>query len=131
MLSVTLDWAATASSAMAGVHKKCSGLKHLTKDPDYRCTPCQGTARPLDGRPKREIGPDKLEMVASFCYIGDMLLAASDCELSTTTHLKTAWKKSKSCYQFSLPATSLSRHVVMCTALVCGAQCSLPLRLGH
>ena len=35
------------------VHKKCSGLKHLTKDPDYRCTRCQGTARPLDGRPQR------------------------------------------------------------------------------
>ena len=51
------------------VHKKCSGLKHLTKDPDYRCTRCQGTARPLDSRPQRDVrvGPDKLEMVASFC----------------------------------------------------------------
>ena len=28
------------------VNKKCSGLKRLTKDPDYRCTRCQGTARP-------------------------------------------------------------------------------------
>ena len=25
------------------VHKKCSGLKCLKKDPDYRCTRCQGT----------------------------------------------------------------------------------------
>ena len=33
------------------VHKKCSGLKCLKKDPDYRCTRCQGIARPLDGRP--------------------------------------------------------------------------------
>ena len=32
-------------------HKKCSGLKRLTKDPDYRCTQSQGTASPLDGRP--------------------------------------------------------------------------------
>ena len=37
----------------------------------------------------------------------------------------------RSCYQFSLPATSLSRHMAMCTALVCGAQCSMPVRLGH
>ena len=46
------------------VHKKCSGLKRLTKDPDYRCTWCQGTACPLDGRPQKEVqvGPDKLEM---------------------------------------------------------------------
>ena len=33
------------------VPKKCSGLKHLKKDPDYRCTRCQGNAPPLDGRP--------------------------------------------------------------------------------
>ena len=79
------------------VHKKCSGLKSLTKDPDYRCTRCQGTARPLDGRPQREVqvGPDKLEVVASFCYFGGMLSAAGGCELSTTTRVKTIWKKFK------------------------------------
>ena len=37
------------------VHKKCSGLKRLKKDPDYRCTRRQGTARPLDGRPQKEV----------------------------------------------------------------------------
>ena len=79
------------------VHKKCSGLKRLKKDPDYRCTRCQGTARPLDGRPQKEVqvGYDKLEVVASFCYLGDMLSAAGGCELSTTTRVKTAWKKFK------------------------------------
>ena len=79
------------------VHKKCSGLKCLTKDPDYRCTRCQGTARPFDGRQQKEVQvrPGKLEVVASFCYLGDMLSAAGGCELSTTTHVKTAWKKFK------------------------------------
>ena len=79
------------------VHKKCSGLKRLTKDTDYRCTRCQGTTCPLDGRPQKEVqvGPDKLEVVASFCYLGDMLSAAGGCELSTTTRVKTAWKKFK------------------------------------
>ena len=64
------------------VHKKCSGLMSLTKDPDYRGTRCQGTARPLDGRPQREVqvGTDKLEVVASFCYLRDMLSAAGGCE---------------------------------------------------
>ena len=82
---------------MQWVQKKCSGLKRLTEDPDYRCTRCQGTARPLDGRPQREVqvGPDKLEVVASFCYLGDMLSAAGGCELSTTTRVKTASKKFK------------------------------------
>ena len=71
------------NSCKLWVHKKCSGLKRLTKDPDYRCTRCQVTARPLDGRPQEEVqvGPDKLEVVASFCYLGDMLSAAGGCEL--------------------------------------------------
>ena len=103
------------------VHKKCSGLKRLKKDPDYRCTWCQGTARPLDGRPQKEVqdGPDTLEVVASFCYVGDMLSAAGGCELSTTTRLKTPGRSSRICFQSSLHATSLSKHVAMCTALVC------------
>ena len=90
------------------VHKKCSGLKRLTKDPDYRCTRCRGTACPLDGRPQKEVqvGPDKLEVVASFCYLGDMLSAASGCELLTTTRVKTPWKKFKDL----LPVLS-SRHL--------------------
>ena len=80
----------------------------LEKDPDYRCTRCQGTACPLDDRSQKEVqvGPDKLEVVASFCYLGDMLSAAGGCELSTTTRVKTAWKKFKDL----LPVLS-SRHL--------------------
>ena len=90
------------------VHKKCSGLKHLKKDSDYRCTWCKGTARPLDGRPQKEVqvGPDKLEVVASFCYLGDMFSAAGGCELLTTTRVKMAWKKFR-----DLLAVLSSRHL--------------------
>ena len=90
------------------VHKKCSGLKRLKKDPDYTCTRCQGTVRSLDYRPQKEIqvGSDKLEVVASFCYLGDMLSAVGGCELSNTTRVKTAWKKFKDL----LPVLS-SRHL--------------------
>ena len=85
----------------------------------------------LLGRQTTEGSPsDKLEVVASFCYLGDMLSAASCCELSTTTCVKPPGRSSRGCYQFSLRTTSLSRHVVTCTALVCGAQCSMPVRLG-
>ena len=95
------------------VHKKCSGLKLLTEDPDYRCIWCQATACPLDCRPQRDVqvGSDKLEVVASFCYLGDMLSAAGGCELcgcelSTTTPVKTAWKKFK-----ELKPVLSSRHL--------------------
>ena len=90
------------------MHKKCSGLKHLTEDLDYRCTRCQGTAHPLDGRPQREVqvGSVKLEVVVSFCYLGDILSAAGGCELTTTPHVKTTWKKFKEL----IPVLS-SRHL--------------------
>ena len=53
-----------------------------------------GNARPIDGRPQSEVqvGPDKLEVVASFCYLGDMLSAGGGCEMAVTTCVKTAWK---------------------------------------
>ena len=95
------------------VHKKCCGLKRLKKWPWLQMyTVPWGTARPLDGRPQKEVQvrPDKLEVVASFCYVGDMLSAAGGCELSTTTRAKTAWKKFKDL----LPVLS-SRHLSLKT----------------
>ena len=116
------------------MHKKCSGLKRLTKDPDYRCTRCQGTTRPLDGRPQREVqdGPDKQEVVASFCSVGDMLSAAGGCELSTTTCVKTAWKKFKELLPvLSSHHLSFFQYTWPWVQLVCRAQCSMPVSLGH
>ena len=113
------------------VHKKCSGFKRLKKDPDYRCTRCQGTARPLDGRPQKEVQVrlDKLEVVASFCYLGDMLSAADGYELSITTRAKTAWKKFKDLLPVLSSEPPLFQNTWLC--LVSGAQCSMPARLGH
>ena len=99
-------------------HKKCSGLKRLTKYPDYRCKWCQGTAHPLEGRPQREVqvGPDKLEVVASFCYLGDMLSAAGGCELSTTTPVKTEVQGAASSSLFTPP---LFQDTWPCVQLLC------------
>ena len=69
------------------VHKK--GLQRLAPNPDYSCARCMGNARPIDGRPQNEVqvGPDKLEVVASFCYLGDMLSAGGGCEIAVTTRV--------------------------------------------
>ena len=66
-------------------------------DTDYRCTRYQGTALSLDDRPQREVkvGPDKLGVVTSFYYQGNMLLAAVGCDLSTTKRVKNTGKKLK------------------------------------
>ena len=111
VLSVALEWAATASSAKAvstGCIRSAVGSSAWQRTLITGCTRCKGTARPLDGRPQREVqvGPDKLEVVASFCYLGDMLSAAGGCELSTTTRVKTTWKKFK-----ELKPVLSSRHL--------------------
>ena len=54
-----------------------------------------GKCPPIDGRPQNEVqvGSDKLEVVASFFYLGDMLSAGGGSEIAVTTRVKTAWKK--------------------------------------
>ena len=77
------------------VHKKCGGLQRLTPNPDYRSARCMGNARPFDSRSQSEVQvrPVKLEGVASFCYLGDMLSAGGGWEITVTTCVKTAWRK--------------------------------------
>ena len=67
-----------------------------------------GNARPIDGRRQNEVqvGPDKQEVVASFCYLGDMFYAGGGCEIAVTTCVKTAWKK----FRELLPVLT-SRHL--------------------
>ena len=47
-----------------------------------------------------------MEVVVSFCYLGDMLSAGGGCEITVTTHVKTAWKK----FRELLPVLT-SRHL--------------------
>ena len=122
-LSVTLEWAATASSAMAAStrYTKC-----LTKDPDYRCTRCYWTACPLDGTPQKEVqaGPDKLEVVASFCYLGDMLSAAGGCEVTTIT-CENRLEEVQGSATSSLFTPPLFQDTWRCVQLLC-AECNAP-----
>ena len=94
-----LVWAPIAycNGCSKWVHKKCSGLKRVIEDVIFRCARCNGTARTIDGRPVKEVqvGEHKLEVVASFCYLGDTLSAGGGCELATTTRVNTGWKKFK------------------------------------
>ena len=78
------------------VHKKCSGItSRLKEDHLYRCSRCLGTARPIDSRPFTEVSLDgeDLEVVASFCYLGDMTDAGGGCNLSVVNRTRVAWGK--------------------------------------
>ena len=86
----------------------------------------------IDGRPQSEVqvGPDKLEAVACFCYLGDMLSVGGGCEITVTTRVKTAWKKFRELLPV-LPSHHLSYKTHGHTALACGVPCSMPMKLGH
>ena len=79
------------------VHKKCSGVtSSLKSNPDYRCSRCKGTARPIDGRHHNEwllMQDKKLDVVDSFCYLGDTIGAGGGCDLSVITRIRSAWGK--------------------------------------
>ena len=60
----------------------------------------------------------QLEVVASFCYLGDMLSAAYGYKLSTTTRVKTAWKKFK-----ELKPVLSSRHFSFKTRVCVYSSC--------
>ena len=59
---------------------------------------------------RKSVRPDKLELVASFCYLGNMLSRAGGCELSTTTHVKTTWVMLKELLLVLSSRPSLSRR---------------------
>ena len=123
--SVTLEWVATASSAMAARNAVGSSTSQRTLITG-NCMPHWW--QPIEGSPSRR---DKLEVVASFCYLGDSSQQVMAVNFQPQHMWKPPGRSSRSCYQFSLPITSLSRDVAMCTALVCGAQCSMPVGLGQ
>ena len=64
-----------------------------------------GDARPIDGLTQSEtqVGPDKLELVASVCYLGDMLSAGGGCKIMVTTRVKKDWKKFRELLPFLIP----------------------------
>ena len=79
------------------VHKKCSGvIGSLKSNPDYRCSRCKSTARPIDRKPHNEwllMQDKKLDVVDSFCYLGDTIGAGGGCDLSVITRIRSAWGK--------------------------------------
>ena len=65
-----------------------------------------------------QVGPDKLEVVASFCYLGDMLSAAGSCELSTTT-CESLLEEIQGADTSSVFSPSLFQDTWVCVQLLC------------
>ena len=97
---VCLKGVGTNSSFCGGCfswsHKKCNGTPgRLKSDASFMCKRCTGQARPIDGRLMTEVtvGREKLEVVLSFCYLGDCLSSGGGSELITITRCRVTWCK--------------------------------------
>ena len=112
------------------VHKKCNGLRRLTKDPVCRCTRCRGTARPLVGRPQK--GQTWQAWGGSFILLPRRHVLSSRW-LWTSNHntCENCLEEVQGAATNSLFTPPLFQNVAVCTAHMCRAQCSMPARLGH
>ena len=78
------------------VHKKCSGIRdRLVVDDNFQCDRWRGLARPIEGRPCDSItlGGHTLEVVDTFCYLGDTVSAGGGCKHGTIARALSAWGK--------------------------------------
>ena len=81
------------NSCMHYIHKRCSGIKgKLKEDNNYMCSTCLN--------PNAEIPPieftidgSPLEVVPTFCFLGDMIGNNGGCFDAITMRVKSAWKK--------------------------------------
>ena len=79
------------------VHKRCSGLRNVSRAPNYVCPTC---TTPATGRAVEEehitLGPgseDVVEEVESFTYLGDVVDRNGGVERSVRARVATAWNK--------------------------------------
>ena len=78
------------------VHHRCCGITgKLVADPNYRCPRCCGNACPIDKRVTTEVllNGEKLDVVDSFCYLGDSSSPGGGCKFAAITRVRCAWGK--------------------------------------
>ena len=75
------------------VHQKCTDIKLLKEDPNFKCKRCVGDIVSYkDDEKEILIGNDSLEVVNSFCYLGDVIDQVGGCAGATTARIRSAWK---------------------------------------
>ena len=99
------------------MHKKCSGITgRLTDDPNFCCQRCLGLARPIDQRPCKSLSLDdqSVEVVDSFCYLGDTVIPGGGCEASSICRIRVAWGK----FHELLPILTSKSIPIFCRGMV-------------
>jgi hypothetical protein len=77
------------------IHKRCSGVRGAIRpDPDFKCRTCKGsTTSPTQDLKEIQLGNDRLEVVGSFCYLGDMIGQSGGSSDAVSARVRSAWAK--------------------------------------
>ena len=75
-------------------HKRCSGLKRLSGNPNFQCPACIKHSEPKEEE-KEDIFIDghRIEEVRQFCYLGDLLDSEGGVERAVRMRVSAAWQK--------------------------------------
>ena len=78
------------------VHKACTDqIGRLVEDPNFKCKRCLGLIPDVVNPDpiNLELGGEQIEVVTSFCYLGDVTGERGGCFDATTARIRSAWKK--------------------------------------
>ena len=65
----------------------------LKEDPNFKCKKCVKSVSPVEDPEKVVVGVDELDLVNTFCYLGDMFGDNVGCADAITARIRSAWKK--------------------------------------
>ena len=78
------------------IHKSCSGISgRLKEDPGYKCPACtsgKSNAPIFPGVKQVDLDGEPVEVVSTFCYLGDVTGERGDCYDAITAGMRSAWK---------------------------------------
>lgn len=75
------------------IHHKCTNLRVIREDPTFKCKKCSGEMIDnLENEPAEiNIRSESIELVKSFCYLGDTINQSGNCFDATTARVNKAW----------------------------------------
>ena len=103
-------------------HGRCSGLRSLRISYDFVCPGCTAGSRNREA--PMQLDGEQVEMVDSFCYLGDVLSTEGGVERTIKARTAAAWKKWK-----DLAGLLTNRHVPMKSRGIIFNSCVRPVLL--
>ena len=102
-------------------------------DNNFQCDRCRGLARPIEGRPCDSItlGGHALEVVDTFCYLGDTVSTGGGCKHGTIARTQSAWGKFRELLPLLTNRILPSKPTERFSMFVCVLSCCMVVSVGQ